>query len=229
MTLSELVAGVVLKATGEVSTATEGDAEWNKILGIANYYIIAWANEPGVDWDSLYTPEQSFGAVTNTSTFALPATVTKISDKAGDTVRIDWTDGVGYTTFQVVTAADLKRYYLGNKSTAVGDVCAQVGRNLVFNRTFVSTDAEFGGIIKVPIYTTPTALAVAADTVPVDNPNWLVTVCAAEYVRNDITLAGQYPNLVAEANQIMTEMKDNNDTAQYQEMYRVPVGDGVTW
>lgn len=229
MTISDFVAQTILKATGEISTAVSGDAEWEKVRGIGNLYIPQWAREPGVDWDSLYDPESSFGTVTNTSSFGLPATVIKISDKAGDTVRIDWTDGVGYTDFQIVPANELKRYYDGNRSSFAGNVCAQLGRTLVFNRTFVSTDGEFDGTIKVPVYSEPALLTADGSTVPVDNPSWLVVISAAEYVRNDITLTGQYPNLVAEANQLMQEMKDNNNTAQYSDIIRSPAGAGVSW
>lgn len=229
MTTSDLIAAVILKATGEVSTAANGDSEWSKVLGAANYYLNTWANEPGVDWNSLYTPESSLGTITATDSFLLPTTAIKVSDQAGDTVRIDYTNGTGYTIVNIVAANQLKRYYTGNKTNYSENVCAQIGRNLVFNRKFKSTDPEFGGTITAPTYAAPTSLVNPTDVVLVDDPNWLVVICAAEYVRNDITLQQQYPNLVAEANAIMTDMKTNNDTAQEQEIYRVPVGGGVTW
>lgn len=229
MTTQQLLDAVILKATGEVSTNVFGDSESQKVLGIANFYITSWANEPDVDWNSLYTPENNIGTVTNASSFTLPTSVIKVSDKAGDTVRIDWTDGVGYTLFQIVPANELKRYYEGNRTSAYGHVCAQVGRSLSFDRVFKSTDSEFGGSITVPTYASPALLTASSDAVPVDNPNWLVLISAAEYVRNDITLQNQYPNLVAEANQAMQEMKDNNDTAEYQEIVRSPAGDGAGW
>lgn len=228
MTTSELVAAVILRATGEVSTAASGDSEWEKVRGIANFYINTFANEPGVDWNSLYTPEYSLGTVTATDSFDLDDEIIKISDQAGDIVRIDHTTG-SYTAFQIVPANQLKRYYEGNKATPLGNVCAQIGRTLVFNRRFTSTDPEFGGAITCPIYIAPDPLVNDSDSVPVDDPNWLVIICAAEYVRNDITLQAQYPNLVAEANAIMTDMKTNNDTAQLTEAVRGPAGDGVSW
>lgn len=229
MTTSEYVASTILKATGEVSTAANGDAEWNKVLGIGNFYLNTWASEPGVDWDSLYTPEYSLGTVSATSTYDLDDEIIKISDQAGDIVRIDHTDGVGYSVYQIVNANQLKRYYEGNKATSHGNVCAQVGRTLVFNKVFAATDPEFGGAITVPIYVAPEPLVNESDTVPVDDPNWLVVIAAAEYVRNDITLQQQYPNLITEANQLMQDMKNKNDTAQLQEIVRGPAGDGAGW
>jgi hypothetical protein len=229
MTTSEFVAATILKATGEVSTAVSGDSEWEKVRGIGNFYIPQWAREPNVDWNSLYDPESEIGTVTADSTYELEDDIYKLSDRAGDVVRIDHTDGVGFTTYQIVKADELKRYYEGNKASSYGNVCAQVGRDLVFNHTFTSTDTQYSGTIKVPIYIEPDLLSGDSSTVPIDDPNWLVLMAAAEYVRNDITLQGQYGNLIAEANQAMQRMKDDNDTAQYMEIVRSPAGAGMTW
>lgn len=228
MTTADFVAATILKATGEVSTSTSGDDDWNKLLGIGNYYIDNWSNETGTDWNSLYNPELSFGTITATDTFAIPTTVRKLSDAKGDVVRVDNTDGT-YTEFEIVPADSLKRYYGGDKSVSVGNYCAQIGSNLVFNRSFTSDDKEFGGALSVPVYTFPTKLVADTDVVPVDIPNWLVTISAAEWVRNDITKQNQYPNLVAEANEIMQRMKDDNENAQVQTIYRVPVARGIVW
>lgn len=176
----------------------------------------------------MYSPELSFGTVTNNSSFALPATVRKLSDTRGDFVRIDHADGVTSTNYEIVSAENLKRYYTGNKTTSSGHYCAQIGSNLVFNHTFISTDPQFGGTIKVPVYTVPTTLVADADVVPVDIPMWLVMISAAEYVRNDITRQNQYPNLIAEANLLMQRMKDDNE-AQVESVYRVPVARGSSW
>ena len=229
MDTSDLVAAVLLKATGKTSTATSGDTKWTKVLGIANQKIDEWENEPEVEWNSLYNPALSFGAVTNTDTFAIPATVRKISDTKGDVVRIEHTDGVNYTDYQIVPADTLKDYYAGvDKDTSNGNYCAQIGSNLVFNRTFISTDIQFGGTIKVPVYTFAAHLVADDDEVPVDIPQWLVISTAAEYVRNDITRQNQYPNLIAEANNLMNKMKENN--ASQVEVVNRPWGViGQTW
>ena len=52
------------------------------------------------------------------------------------------------------------------------------------------------------------------DDILVDNPEWLVTMTAAEYIRNDIVKQNQYGNLVAEANNLMTSMIRNNRSGQ---------------
>jgi hypothetical protein len=64
--------------------------------------------------------------------------------------------------------------------------------------------------------------------VPVDDPNWLVTITAAEYVRNDIVKQNQYGNLVQEANDLMENMKADND-AQVSEVTADWSPLGATW
>lgn len=229
MTTSEFVAATLLKATGKTSTAVEGDTKWTKVLGIGNFNIDSWQNEPDVDWNSLYDPLFSIGTVTNTDTFELDDEIRKLSDTEGDVVRIYHTDGTGYTDYDIVPADTLKRYYYGqNKENPDGFYCAQIGRNLVFNHKFISTDPQFGGTIYAPIYNYADHLVNSGDEVPVDIPNWLVTISAAEYVRNDITRQGQYPNLINEANQLMTRMKDDNE-AQVEQINRPWGPMGATW
>lgn len=222
MTAAQLVAKVILKATGKTSTATSGDTKWTKVLGIANQKIEDWQNEPGVDWYSLYDPDYSLGTVTATDTFAIDTDdVRKISDNSGDFVRIAHTDGVSYTDYITVDPTELKE-------KTDGQYCARIGDNLVFNKVFASTDPEFGGDIQVPKYGYATSLSDDADEVPVDIPNWLVYMTAAEYVRNDITRQNQFPNLVAEANLLMEKMKENNESqADYVERPWTPAGQ--TW
>lgn len=210
MTTQEFVNAVILKATGKRTILATTDTKFIKILAIANGYIDQWQNEKDVDWNSLYTPDLSFGTVTATDTFAIPATVRKISDARTDTVRVVWTDGVSYTDYDVVPADTLKRYPNSH-------VCAQIGSNLRFEHAFTADDPEFGGDIQVPVYTFVSTLvsgtpgAGETGTVPVDIPAWLVLSTAAEYVRNDITKQNQYGNLVNEANQLMERMKDDNE------------------
>ena len=204
MILADLVASVYLKATGKRSSLTSSDEKYLKIVELANAFTDVWQNT--ADWSSQYDPDLSFsGTVTATDTFAIPAAVRKISDARGDYVRIWWTDGVNYTDFDVVPADALKRY------GAASNVCAQTGSNLIFRRTFTTNDAEYGGTIKCPVYTYAPTLSGESDVIAVDIPRWLVFMCAAEYVRNDITKQGQYPNIVQEANELMEKMRDDND------------------
>ena len=205
MIVSDFVAKVILKATGKVSTSTSGDAKWLKVLGIANTKIDDWANEPEVDWGSLYSRALSIGTVTATDTFPYnTATIRSISQTFGDPIRILHTDGKNYTDYDLVPYDTLKEF-------PSGTYCAVIGGNLVFNNAFQTTDPQFGGTINVPAMLYPSHLVNDTDVIPVDIPNWLVMATAAEYVRTDVTRQNQYANLAQEANQIMERMKDNND------------------
>lgn len=215
MTVTEAIAAVYLKATGKTTTLTSG-THYTKILGLLEFYQRRWAREPGIDWNSLYNPAFSLGTVTATDTFDLDSsTVRKISDREGDSVRIVWSDGVGYTDYDVVDAVTLKDYSYGvNRESPIAFVCAQIGDTLVFNHTFTTTDSQYGGEIQLPCYVYPdtiTSTSTDNQDIQVDDPDWLVLRVAAEYVRTDLTRQGQYPLILAEANEAMTRMKDDNE------------------
>lgn len=229
MTTQEFVNATILKATGKRTILATGSTKYEKILGIGNTNIEIWQDEEEVDWDSLYDPSLSFGTVTATDSFDVPATVRKISDARGDKVRILHTDGVTYSDYQTVPGYALQRYP-GER------VCAVIAGNLVFEKAFVSTDPQFGGTILVPVYTYAPLLVADEDTpgagetntVPVDIPNWLVLASAAEYIRNDITKQNQFGNLIDQTNKLMARMKEDND-AQITEPDMPWGAAGSTW
>jgi hypothetical protein len=180
-----------------------------------------WARERGIDWFSLYNPSFTIGTVSNTDTYPIPSTVRKFSQRQGDRVRILHTNGLNYTDYDLVEPNDLQPYYSGqNKEYPYGNYASVIGSNLVFNYKFATTSPMYGGTIKAPVYVFPTALVNGTDTVVIDDPDWLITASAAEYVRNDLTRQNQYPNLVAEANELMERMKEDNES-QVEEIYRV--------
>lgn len=203
---------VFLKSTGKTATFTTGSAKWLKILGIANQKLRQWARENGTDWEVLYSPNQVIGTVTATDSFAIDtSTIRNFSNSDVDPVRIYHTDGVGYTDYTIVNADTLKEYYTGpNKEYPIGNYCARIGNNLVFNHKFKSTDIQYGGSIKAPVYLFPDSLVNDSDDIPCDE-NWLILATAAEYIRTDITRQNMYPTLVAEANDAMQRQKDDNE------------------
>jgi hypothetical protein len=196
LTVTELVANVILTATGENSTAVSGDDDWKKVLSLANLSIDQWAKE--ADWASLYAIVP-IGTVTATDSFDLDDSIRRISNKDGDSIRINHTDGKNYTDYSLVAADELKLY-------SSGAYCAKIGSQLVFNNAFKSTDAQFGGTINVPAYVFADHLSADSDDVPVDDPNWLVNAVAAEWARTDLTLAQNYPLLLQKANDLMVGM-----------------------
>lgn len=215
MTITEAITATYLRAVGKATPPSTTSAKYNRIVGLLDYFQREWAREPGIDWNSLYNPAYSIGAVTATDTFDLDtSTVRKLSSREGDVVRIVWSDGVGYTDYDIVDANKLKDYYAGaNKESSFGFICARIGNDLVFNDKFTSSDSQYGGTIYIPAYIYPDAITSDnpdVDEVQVDNPDWLVTRAAAEYCRNDITRRQRYPELLGEANNIMGRMKDDN-------------------
>lgn len=212
------VSNTYLTAVGKIPTFVAGDKKYEKIVAIANLKIDEWARE--ADWRNLYDHEYSVGTISATDTYELDDEVEKVTASYGDfvIVRVDDVD----TNFTTVPPEKLKMY-------STGDYCTIIGRNLVFNRTFTSTDTLFGGTIYAPVKLYPEKLTSAGSTVPVSDPNWLVKITAAEYVRNDNTRQNQYPNLVGEANALMEKMKEANDEAQNSEVTIAMPPVGRSW
>lgn len=214
MTITDAAQATYLRGTGKATTPPT--SKYNQIIGLLDFYQRRWAREPEINWNSLYTPNFSLGNVTNTDTYDLDtSSIRQLSNREGDYVRIMWTDGVGYSDYSIVNHDELKQFYRGqNKEWPLGNYCTQIGPTLVFNHIFTSEDPEFSGDIQAPVYGFPDEITndnPGTDEVQVDDPDWLVTRCAAEYVRNDIVRRQRYPELLAEANEMMQRMISDND------------------
>lgn len=214
MTVTEAVARTYLLATGKTSALAEGSTKYEKILSLFNLFTESWAGEAGVDWKSLRLTANVTGTVTATDTFAIPTTLAKVSQTRGDFVRIVHAGGTVESDYTVVPIERL--YDDGSKLQGAGGFRVAVsGANLVFDTAFTATSPQFGGTIQVPGYKVPAELDAGADELEVDDPNWLCFITAAEYVRNDITRVQQYGNLVAQANNAMEGMvQDNNSQTE---------------
>lgn len=228
---------VNLFANGKASTLTVDSTKYTKILGLLNAYKDVWAQEPGVQWQSLRSLTSLAGTVTATNTFALPASVingtAKLSTQQGDFVRILHADGISESDYTLVQ--DSKLYNDGPTVNNPGsNFVARRGNSLVFPTAFTASSPQFGGTIQIPIYTTPADMVSSttdpADTVEVDDPYWIIFMAAAEYIRNDVTKQNQYANLVAQAVNSMSAMKENNES-QLEEVYAASLGPamGETW
>lgn len=216
MDAQDLVNAIYLRSTGKTATFDFTSTKGVKILGLINFFQRRWSKATGVDWISLYDPMFSLGLVTNTDTFDIDtSTVRKLSQQDEDNVRIIWPNDTGtinnpdsFTDYQLVPADRMKVEF------AQGKYCSRQNNELVFNKTFEDTDPEFGGTLYVPCYTLVQDLVNPDDTTAVDDPDWLIVRCAAEYVRTDVTRLGQFPNLLSEANDIAERMTDDNGNAQ---------------
>lgn len=211
MLRSEFIQRSHFRATGKPTAPTSGSKKYNQLVLAGQIYTEQWSAEPNTDWASLYDYRNS-GTITATDTFALDDEIAKVSQQEGDVVRILHTDGTTETEYELVPIDRLRenRY---NNTVAVN------GRNLMFSTAFTSASPEFGGTIVVPSYGYAEFPTVDGGEIEVDDPNWLVTICAAEFVRNDITRKAEYPNLAGEAAVLMQKMKENNG-AGVDEVYR---------
>lgn len=206
MNRDAFVANTYLLAVGKAPTFIAGDKKYEKIVALGNLKIDEWARE--ADWKSLYDSKYQVGSISATDTYELDDDIEKVTAAPGDYVVIRTSDGD--IRYETVTPERLK--------TSIGNYCAFYGRNLVFNKVFSSDSKEFGGSILAPVKIRPEKLTSAGSTVPVDDPNWLVKITAAEWVRNDTVRQNQYPNLVAEVNALMENMKEANEEAQVNEI-----------
>lgn len=210
---------VHFRGTGKPTAPSSGTKKYNQIITAGQIFTDSWLNEPGVEWASLYDFRNS-GTITATDTFALDSTIRTVSKQEGDVVRILHTDGneSEYELVPVDRLRERKNDY----------VVAWSGRNLIFPKAFTSSDPQFGGTIVVPSYGYATFPEDDVTDIPVDDPYWLVDICSAEFVRNDITRKQEYPNLVGSAAERMQKMKENNGMA-VDELYRpnffVPSGE----
>lgn len=206
MTLQELINAVMLKATGKPTILAPGNTKWEKIRGIANYYQQAWLHEPGQQWNSRYERARQIGIISNSDEYELDEDILDISTAKGDNIYVLTSDGTK-RHFQLVNYTDLQNHPTGN-------YCAKLGQTLVFNTRFAEDDPCYGGTLYAPVYTDIDELEDADDDISVDDPMWLVTMVAAEYIRNDIVKQNQYGNLIAEANNLMTSMIRKNRAGQ---------------
>lgn len=228
---------VNLLANGKGSALTVDSTKYTKILALLNLYKDVWAQEPGVQWNSLRSLTSLAATVSTATSYALPTAVidgtAKLSTQEGDAVRILHTDGVSESQYTLVQ--DSKLYNDGPTiNNAGGNWVARRGSNLIFPVAFTASMAQYGGTIKVPIYTTPSDMVTSTsdptDTVEVDDPYWVIFMAAAEYIRNDVTKQNQYANLIAQAVNSMNAMKENNES-QHEEVYQPSLGPamGETW
>ncbi len=81
---------------------------------------------------------------------------------------------------------------------------------LTFVDDVVTGASIVGGAVNLAGFWVPDDLVSAGDTIPVDDPDWLVYATAAELSFNDLTYAAKYPELVAKANNLYSQMNSNN-------------------
>lgn len=198
-TVSWAIQKAYLHANRKATPPNAGSTKHDALLAIADSMQKMWPAEH--DWASLYSLAE-VGTVTATDTFELDDEIDHLNRDADDPVRI--TLGTQTKTYKLVSPAQLYKY-------RNSDVCAQVGRNLVFPQAFDSTSSVFGGTIYAPATLAVEDITSENQDVQVDRPMWLAYMMAAEFARNDTVKQGQYENLLAMAESELTKMIEDND------------------
>ena len=161
--LTQTIATSYLLATGKSTVLAAGTSKYNKIVALANYFTQLWANEPGEDWASLRSTF-ALGTITAGNSVAIDTDIGHISNQEGDYIRVLHLDGIGETDYSIVP---IERLYDGmiSRNAPDGGRCAVSGSNLIFEHSFISQDAQFGGTIQAPGYLIPDTLANGNDVI----------------------------------------------------------------
>lgn len=238
--------GLIQKAwvryKGNTNWPNPGTPKYIQMTVLANDILLhEYVLDEKIQWDSLFT-ERTYGPIeANTQAYALDDDVFYLSDF----VYILRTDG-NTDRFQVVHPEQRNRGFqgVGMVGSDNGDPItyltgsSQGGESnltLNFEDNFVvggNMNGDIGGTIEVGCYAIPTPIANPGDTIPVNNPGWLMLRVAAEMARNDPAKQDQFPIIQGEANDIYSKMAVGNQGNSFQQpngpMYanRNP---GVSW
>lgn len=173
-----------------------GTSKYNDMLAILNRKQREWWSDPNTDWPSLFALTADGTVTSGTQTYALPATLLRLSDYI---ILQDSNLVNKYIT--VVKPAQRAMYSSG---------CYVYDSNPMM-LTFITTiDSNLTGLnLIVPGYIAPVDLVNMTDIVAVDDPNWLVYSVASELARNDYSKEEQFPNLNGIANALYQQMVDD--------------------
>lgn len=194
-----------LAATRKPIAPATTTTKYNALLGIADSMQKLWADEPNVEWNSLYSLVSN-GTISATDTFDLDDTINYISKREGDFGLA--TNGTNTTTYTIVNPNQL--YGFRDQK-----VIAQVGQTIKFPKAFTSTSPVFGYTLKIPAFVYPDDITVGTQTVQVDDPMWLVYMIAYEFVKSDLVKRFLKDDLLQQANSVMEKMKQAN-VGQYE-------------
>jgi len=218
MNVTQFIQKVYLTSNGKTAILAPTSPRYTKFLALANVLQDDWLSEPDIQWNSRYQ-RLSLGNITS-DRVDMDEDIYEFSKREGDYITITGTNGnVSY--WSLVTPEEFRQYRYNN-------TCTVIDGELVFARTFVSGDNEYGGEVIVPVTLKLDPLINPNDDILVDDPNWLVYAVAAEQVRNTVTKLSQYPALIQKANNIMIKMKQKND-AQLDQIPMAPSVLGESW
>lgn len=94
-------------------------------------------------------------------------------------------------------------------------IAGQNPQVLTLSKPVVTGESIVGGTLYLPGYFQPAAFDDDADTVVIDDPDWLITATAAKIAAGDLTYEDRTADLNAEANALYTQMIRNNRRGVY--------------
>jgi hypothetical protein len=201
MDIQTVIKDADLMATGKARTLATSSPRYTKYLALANMIQRTLLEEPDVQWDWTYS-QLSLGTISS-DRVDMDDEVYDIHLDQEDPVVIVLPDSNQLSYWPIVQPDELRYYRYGR-------VCALIGTELVFSKTFVAGDPEYNGEVIAPVHITPDDFLNSTDEVTVPSKAYLATMMAAEYVRNTVTKQNQYSNLVASASNLLTKMKQKN-------------------
>jgi hypothetical protein len=219
--------GLIQKAwvhfKGNNSWPTPGQAKYMVMLMVANRLKNNWARDSKVHWDSLFVQRTYGPIIASQQAYDLDSDVFYLSDF----VYVLRTDG-NTDRFQVVHPESRNKQFspVGQIGSDNGDpITYLTGSNqggdsnltLNFQTPFSEMPGDVGGTIQVGCYAQPDDMLSPGDTVPVNDPEWLVMALAAEMARNDPSKQDQYPDILAQATDLYGKMVLDNQGNSYQQ------------
>jgi len=200
-----------------------GTADYDLWLNTTNRKISEWAKDSKNVWKSLWAIENVGTVVAGTQNYNLSATLLQGSDRV-----IITTTGGDDVEYRLVEPQERGRYA---NSCYISGANPQV---LSFFDDIVAGADIVGGTIFLPGYFAPVDLDAAADTIPVDDPYWLVLAVASELAFNDLTYESKAGDLNAKANSLYQQMAtmnrrgtNNNPRVARTNVNRIPGTHGV--
>lgn len=183
-----------------------GTDKYNRVLIVANRKLRELCGKGTKNW-SFFWQLSSLGTITSgQQAYNFANTVIKPSDFAyiydGDTEiaklpivkpqqRGNYTSGI----------------YLTGKNPRVANFIETIGANHQF----------VGKTLKIGTYDRPTPLSAEGDTIPLNDPDWLVYETAAELARNDPAKDDQFGNLQGIANDKFTDLVATDEGSPFEQ------------
>lgn len=211
MTVSALLTQIYLAYRGKGSARVPafGTDKSNDMLVIANRKKNEWATDPNNKWASLFENRLISVIDYTDTTYDLPDDFYQPSDFAR---IVDLNDSIyDYPIVKPQQRNNFSKsvYISGRQPNKIATFAQEINSSLD------------GGSLYIPGYYIPVDMALEADIVSVDYPEWLVYIVASELSRNDPAKDDQYVNLVNQANDVYRKMVEANSSVGFMQPNKI--------